>query len=140
VVEILGVELLGAHFSRRDSTQLPVAAEGAEAFPAFGLNAVWKRSDDGTMLGCNVTFATDFGEDPEPPYQLVASFRLTYSLPADSAFSEDELDNFANWNVVFNAWPYWREYLSSTINRANLPRFAVPVMKLPISGGAQITK
>ena len=44
---------------------------------------------------------------------------------------EGDVNLFANWNSVFNAWPYWREYLSSTINRAQLPRFIVPVMGVP---------
>jgi hypothetical protein len=133
-VEILGVELVGAHFTRRDDATLPAVAGSSYSIPAFNINADWNRSEDGSILGCTVTFATDFGDSEAPPYQLVAQFRLIYSLPQSTILGNDEVDNFVYWNVVFNAWPYWREYLSSTVNRANLPKFIVPVMKLPLAG------
>ena len=132
VVEIFGIELLGAHFDRKQEGPLPESAE-PDTRPTFTLNVDWKRSDDQSMIGCGITFATDFGEQ-DAPYNVVARFRLTYSVPPGTALTDDEIENFAHWNAVFNAWPYWREYLSSTINRAGLPRFAVPVMKLPLVG------
>ena len=46
--------------------------------------------------------------------------------------ADEDLHQVAAWNVMFNAWPYWREYLSSTINRAHLPLFVLPVMRLPM--------
>lgn len=136
-VEILGIELLEASFDRAGEGPLPIAPQ-PDVAPKFGLNVEWARSEDKSLLGCAITFAADFGE--EGPYALVARFRLTYSVPPEVIFNDDEVENFVHWNAVFNAWPYWREYLSSTINRAGLPRFAVPVMKLPIAGATAPTR
>lgn len=136
-VEIANVELVGAHYSRTDdgleATTLP-----ADAIPDFSIAVAWAL-DDG-KLTCVLTFGTTFdmdddeGEDvPAPPYQIVGRFRLSYSLAGDASFSDEELDQFAHWNAVFNAWPYWREFVSSMVNRGQLPRFLVPVMGVPKS-------
>jgi len=52
----------------------------------------------------------------------------------DGEIDRSDLEQFVHWNVLFNAWPYWREYLASTLNRAQLPRFVVPVMGVPRVG------
>jgi hypothetical protein len=137
-VEILGVELLHVHFGRQDEGPLGAGTSFGLKSPTFGVQPEWKVSQDGTILGCEITFGTIF-EDPEP-YSLVAAFRLTYSIPPGTSFAADEINNFVHWNAVFNAWPYWREYLSSTINRANLPRFIAPVMRLPLGSSKSTSK
>lgn len=129
-VEIVSVELLGAYFERADDGPLPVDTPG-DLTPGIGIGGVeWEMSPDGTTLGCAVNFGATFDEEPEP-YELYARFRLLYSIEEEAELDEADVNQFANWNGVFNAWPYWREYLSSTINRAQLPRFVVPVMGVP---------
>ena len=133
-VEIAGVELLGAHFERTDDGALPrgAAPEGA---PDVGVGVEWQIDDGEGLLGCAVTFGTIF-EGARPPYTLVARFRLVYRVSSETPPKRGDLEQFAHWNAVFNAWPYWREYLSSTIERAGLPRFVVPVMRVPAPGSA----
>jgi hypothetical protein len=140
VVEIQTVELIGAHFDRVDEGPLPDAALD-EATPDLGVFAEWGLSTDRHELGCLIHFAATFddnveSDDPEDeplgPYYLFARFRVLYRIAEDGAdLSPDDVAQFVMWNAVFNAWPYWREYLSSTINRAQLPRFLVPVMGVP---------
>lgn len=127
-VEILNVELVGAHFDRSDTDTLP-AEIGALPPPDFAISVNWKLSDDRSILGCLLGFATVF-EEPEP-YTIVAQFRLTYSLEEADELTDYDFEQFAHWNAVFNAWPYWREHVSSIINRGQLPRFIVPVMRVP---------
>lgn len=124
-VEILSIELVGASFDRRDANALPGAVP-AELTPQIGVDSKWKLSRDRDLLGCVVTFGTIF--EGAAPYNLVADFRLTYSVTADGPLRRADLEQFASWNAVFNAWPYWREYISSTLNRAQLPKFLLPVM------------
>jgi hypothetical protein len=98
-----------------------------------GLSIDWGLSEDSTKLGCIITFGTDFEE--HAPYEIVASFRLIYSIPNDEPPpSMSDIENFVHWNAVGNAWPYWREYLSSTVNRAGLRRFVAPVLRVPLPG------
>lgn len=128
-VEIQGVELLGAHFDRADDGPLPREAAG-EQTPAIGIGVEWGIDDDQGLLGCVLTFGTVF--DGRPPYTLVARFRLLYSVRSERRLKRADIEQFAHWNAVFNAWPYWREYLASTLNRAQLPGFVAPVMHVPM--------
>lgn len=126
-VEILSVDLLEAHFDRRDDSVLP--APTVEGRPEITIAAEWDISADDGLLGCVFTFATELAD---APYQIVARFRLLYRLSGGGPPKSEDIEQFAYWNSVFNAWPYWREYVSSTINRAHLPPFIVPVMMVPM--------
>jgi hypothetical protein len=139
-VQILTVELLGAHFSRVDDGPL-LAAPVYDAAPEIGIHIEWAANEDRTLLSCAIAFATQFGgELDEEPWQLLARFRLDYTVSGGADLTDHELDNFEHWNAMFNAWPYWREYLSSTVNRAQLPRFVLPVIGVPREGaGTDIT-
>jgi hypothetical protein len=129
--QIRSVELLGAHFTRQD--EAPLGSAVHEAKPdETGINISWKLSEDKHRLGCVITFGTVF--KTTAPYTLVARFRLVFDLEGDDPLVDTDLENFVHWNGVLSAWPYWREYLSSTVNRAGLARFFAPVMKMPLPG------
>lgn len=128
-VSIRSIDLVGASFTRADHEALPTARAQHDP-PELGIDVQSQLSDDGSQLGCVLTFATIFPE--VEPYQLTAQFRLTYDVKLVERPQDADVDQFANWNAVFNAWPYWREYLSSTLNRARLDYFLVPVMAVPL--------
>lgn len=70
------------------------------------------------------------GQDA-PAVTMEATFELKYHVPADlEEVSKDELTAFAEVNAIFNAWPYWREYIQSTFVRMNLPPVVLPVFRL----------
>jgi hypothetical protein len=135
LVDVKGIELIGAHFERFTDDPLP---KQASSTPEFGITPEWWLSDETRLLTCNVTFGTTWEDDA--PYTLVARFRLMYQLRDSEELSDEDLAQFTCWNAVFNAWPYWREYFSSTINRAGLPRIQVPVMGVPRGGQKQPTE
>ena len=43
--------------------------------------------------------------------------------------TEKELQNFCDINAVYNAWPYWREFVHSTMDRMGLPTMTMPLLK-----------
>ena len=132
-VQIDTVELVGAHFERVDDG--PDAADLPDDLaPEIGINIAWRLDPDAATLTVLTTFATIFEDQDPEPYELIARFRLVYTVDEPDAVAEIDAANFAHWNALFNAWPYWREYLSSTINRAQLPRFVAPVMGVPRVG------
>jgi len=133
VVEILSIDLLGAHFERADDDPLPRAVTEPNA-PDVAIGVEWKIDDDQGLLGCVLTFGTVF-DRRKAPYTLIARFRLLYQVNPDERLRREELEQFAHWNAMFNAWPYWREHVSSTINGAHLPQFVVPVMRVPMPDG-----
>lgn len=127
-VSLVGIELVGSHFERFDRQALQKAAP-RELTPEIGMDVDWRVSQDRSHIGCLVTFGTVFRD--RAPYDVVAEFRLTYGVDGSEPLRRSDVEQFATWNAVFNAWPYWREFLSSTINRAQLPRFVLPVMRVP---------
>lgn len=129
-VEILSVDLVGAHFERSDDDAF-AGAVPADFRPEVGISVEWKIDDARSLLGCVLTFGTYSDIEPDP-YTVIARFRLLYEVNPEVEPSNAELDQFAHWNAMFNAWPYWREYVASTINRAHLPQFTVPVMQVPM--------
>ncbi|MCP4303452.1 MAG: hypothetical protein GY788_00925 [bacterium] len=41
-----------------------------------------------------------------------------------------DIAQFLRWNAVFNAWPYWREYVQSMSARSAMTRITIGVMGL----------
>lgn len=75
--------------------------------------------------------ASRAGNDgPSPVLTIKASFILEYTLPPSVEFEEEQLKAFSMTNGVYNAWPYWREYVQSTTTRMGLPPIIVPVFRL----------
>jgi hypothetical protein len=126
-VRIMSVDLLGAHFDRDDDGLIPTAP--VEFTPEIGIAPEWELSEEDGVLGCAFTFST-LPEDGA--FRIVARFRIVYTLQEGDPPDQDDITQFVYWNAVFNVWPYWREYVSSTINRAHLLPYVVPVMGVPM--------
>ncbi len=61
---------------------------------------------------------------------ITASFELEYRAERLREFSEEALLAFAQTNGVFNAWPYWREFVQSTTARMGTKPIVVPLFRL----------
>ena len=133
VIELRNIELLHAHFERSDDEPLPAEpSEIGPVAPEVLLDVAWDADQSRALLGYVVRFGA-VSEDPS--FRVYAFFRLVYEVAGDVDFEEAELEQFGHWNAVFNAWPYFREYVSSTVNRAGLPRLVLPVMRVPRRDG-----
>jgi hypothetical protein len=63
------------------------------------------------------------------PLCVYAIFRANYKLESLDGLSDAHIAAFATLNGAFNTWPYWREYLQSTLSRMGLPPITVPVFQ-----------
>lgn len=61
---------------------------------------------------------------------IAASFRLDYRVPDAGVFTDEQLSAFGQVNGVYNAWPFWREYVYSTMARLGLPPMTLPVFRV----------
>lgn len=127
-VQIVNVELVGAHYERLDDG-LEVTAFSRELVPEFRVGLEWGLSD--SVLLVVATFATAFDEEDDQPYSIVGRFRLSYEVSGETVLDDEDVTQFVHWNAMFNAWPYWREFVSNYLDRGQLPRFVVPVMGVP---------
>lgn len=58
---------------------------------------------------------------------------LEYTISGDSPTDDLEasLGAFARINGIYNAWPYFREVVQSTVSRMGLPPLVIPVYRVP---------
>lgn len=68
--------------------------------------------------------------DTEPSLLIEAQYRILYTRPSDYNATAEEIEEFAQKNGVFNAWPYWRELTHSLYGRMELPLPPIPVFRV----------
>lgn len=61
--------------------------------------------------------------------RIAAMFLLQYRLPSFEGLSKSNFNAFGEMNGVYNAWPYWREYVQATTLRMGLPSITIPVYR-----------
>jgi len=67
----------------------------------------------------------------EPKLSIKASFVLFYSLDSFEGIEDEQLGAFSATNGVFNAWPYWREFVQNMAARMGLATpIVIPVFRL----------
>jgi hypothetical protein len=91
------------------------------------------RGASGFLVAANLrAFVLSKGQEPgdQSPISVDVLFELAYALPDALKIDNEVLREFARVNGAFNAWPYWREYVQSTIARMNLPPLVLPVFRV----------
>lgn len=72
-------------------------------------------------------------EDPkkeEPAFKISVSFLLNYKIGSLDGLDVEHLQAFGEANGIYNAWPYWREYVQNIAARMCLPNLIIPVFRL----------
>lgn len=62
--------------------------------------------------------------------RIEVQHELAYHLPEGLSIDGPQLDHFAKVNAIYNVWPYWREFIESTMQRFALPPFTLPLLKV----------
>ena len=60
-------------------------------------------------------------------FRIEATYRLDYQILKE--LTKNEVMEFARFNSVHNAWPFWRQHVYQFVNIAHLPYLDVPLMK-----------
>lgn len=91
-----------------------------------------KRVND-TLLYCGVRFDIVTEDCPEFEFKvsIFAEYGIFYEIPADIVFSKQTAAVFARRNAVFNAWPFFRELVHTTVGRMGIPPIILPTFRLP---------
>lgn len=64
--------------------------------------------------------------DPPVYVEIQAEFRVTYEISVQD-LSEDAMKVFAQFNVIHNVWPFWRQHVFDVVQRGGLPKLEVPL-------------
>lgn len=70
----------------------------------------------------------DASQTASPLLHIDAEFLLDYEAKSLDGLSEENFDAFGKINGIYNAWPYWREYVQSTTVRLCLPPLTLPAL------------
>jgi len=97
--------------------------------------ARFSRRLDGNrfVVRAEVELAGASGPDADtipPVVTISATFELVYALSGELTPTEEVLEEFARVNGVYNAWPYWREFIQNAASRMNLPPLVLPVFRV----------
>lgn len=61
--------------------------------------------------------------------KIESEYVLTYKLKDDRKISKSDLKAFCNMNAIYNAWPFWREYVQSATTRMEIPVLTLPLLR-----------
>jgi hypothetical protein len=66
----------------------------------------------------------------EPLLAVECTWALDYQLASGYRPGPEAVKAFKDGNAVFHCWPYFREYVQSTVSRMNLPPLTLPLLRL----------
>ena len=74
-------------------------------------------------------------EDETPPIVWVVEAKMFAQYREDSAdalseLSQESIEGFGQANALYHVWPYWREFVHSSLDRMRMPVIAVPMFRL----------
>ncbi len=88
---------------------------------------------DTLQISVRLTFSVvttmDGEPEPDPTLLIDATLVLVYSLDSLDGLEDQNFQAFALTNGVYNAWPYWREFVQSATVRMGLPALVPPVFR-----------
>ncbi len=137
-VELQSVSLAAASVATElDPLALPEAFQLSNRFRARHElrtdNRPHDRPLDRQMLYVSIDFDLEASRTEGGPQtsvvKLSATFQLIYSLREDASYPDGALDDFAQLNGVYNAWPYWRELVQTVTGRVGLAGVVIPVFR-----------
>lgn len=129
-VELKEVKLLMSEFS-----QLPTADQGEKLFDIDRTVRV-EANREKNMIVVFPSFELKGYSDIEkakhnkPFLKIRAMFALVYEAKDLSELSDKAFDSFGHANGVYNAWPYWREFVQNVTTRMGLPSLTIPVFRI----------
>ena len=95
---------------------------------------LFEERDDCILAKATFSFMgapVDGGEAKEKKgvASIEAEYILIYSLAERSKLTKEDLEAFCDINSVYNAWPYWREFVGNASDRMGLPIPMLPLLK-----------
>jgi len=112
--------------------QTPVATLGKKAYDINYSTEVQVDKKNGYVIVTAKFHFEAFTESKtqKPVIFIDASFLLAYKIENFEGLTQKGFEQFANLNGIYNAWPYWREFVQNTVTRMGLPSLSIPVFRI----------
>ena len=82
------------------------------------------------MAGTESPDEPEATRNEEPMVTVSCSYDVEYVVREGFQPSKAQIDAFREGNAIFNVWPYFREYLQSSLQRMGFPPFVAPFLKI----------
>ena len=115
------VQIQGIRLSRSlASSALP--APGTSLRIDFGFNGEATADRESNRIAVRASLrvranVAEGADSPAPAFQIEGEFLLDYRISAFEEISDEQVAAFGKMNGIYNAWPYWREYVQSMTAR-----------------------
>jgi preprotein translocase subunit SecB len=126
-VQIKSVRLLNAKVNFNPSEIL----EGLTV--NFGFDSEASANENEKTISVRTKFQTFAQKEEETdvkeaPVSIQGEYELEYSIESFDQIKQENIKAFGSMNGIYNAWPYWREFVQSMTVRMGLPPLTLPVM------------
>jgi hypothetical protein len=127
--------------------RLPFESTGDQEveFAVFGSHG--SVADDGSRLVASVDLGFRISALPDVGAEIPAEFLqeqtgrmilayvragylITYALNGGGNLSDEDVEEFCRVNAVHTAWPFWREFVTSSLSRGGLDSVPVPMFNV----------
>ena len=127
VAQIVSVTLLSVKAEQLDAT----ASQPGARFDRPVVRFRTTNKEAGTTLFVRARFEgkgiAAKVQDGLAGFDIGAEFEIAYLLGKSEWSTPENLAAFAAMNGTFNAWPFWRELVLSTLARMGMPNVVVPL-------------
>jgi preprotein translocase subunit SecB len=126
------VELKDVRLISSKCSQTPEATVGKKTYNINYSAKVHTDKKNGYIIVIPEFHFEAFGESKtkEPVIAIDASFVLTYRINNFQGLTQKGFEQFANLNGIYNAWPYWREFVQNIIARMGLSPLSIQVFRI----------
>lgn len=107
--------------------------EGFTTHISINVNVQTEADKKQTIIQVRPRFVLVARFDDESGDELLrieAVFLLHYRVPSFEGLRKSNIVAFGEMNGLYNAWPYWREFVQATTTRMGLPALTIPVFRV----------
>lgn len=96
------------------------------------VNSKFLQSDEGIEFPFGIKFTVKAVDKDSSSiaFQIDAEFVVVYNAKEGITPTNESVEAFGITSVVFNAWPYAREFFQNTLARMKLPQFFLPPLRM----------
>jgi len=126
------IQLRDVRLIRSKCEQTPESAVSKKTFDINYSTEVQANRKSGYIIVIAKFHFEAFAESKtqKPVVLIEASFLLAYKIENFEGLTQKGFEQFANLNGIYNAWPYWREFVQNAIVRMGLPSLSIPVFRI----------
>ncbi len=89
------------------------------------------QDEDGFTAQVDLTITGHPKDDEDASIIMIeAKYNIDYLLKDRTGLTDKDLNTFCEMKAVYNAWPYFREFVQNMTGRMDIPSLLLPLLKI----------